>query len=301
MIRKQTGTSLVELLVTTTVMAFVGTAIFGLFTADAGLSRKLANKLDAIDSIRTGIDNISRDVRQARTFGDIYGNTSGQRITTAGGVASANKFPCSTDPLWGNQPAPTGWTGPWPITMNATNMIVQIPVFDANGFPLALNTAWYPNTWTASQDDLETHVYQIIADPDGVNHPNEFILQEWKFPGVSAANVAAGAKVVPAAIGPIVLVKGIIGPTTMAGNLQIFQLIDSTNPNNPPVDPASINPTNLANYGGLVVNMEVKKFGNTNTAVAQSSNIYEVVPIKTEVFLRNNILSTTSSNGVVLP
>ena len=298
MIRKQIGISLVELLVTTTVMAFVGTAIFGLFTADAGLSRKLANKLDAIDSIRSGIDNISRDVRQARTFGDIYGNTSGQRISSAGG---ANQFPCSADPLWGSKPSPAGWTGLWPIAMNATNMIVQIPVFDANGFPLALNTSWYPNTWTAAQDDLDTHVYQIIADPDFVSHPNEFILQLWKFPGVSAANVAAGTKVIPAAVGPIVLVKGIIGPRDSTGNLKVFQLIDSTNPTNPPVDPASINPAQLANYGGVVVNMEVKKFGNTDTAVAQANNIYEVVPIKTEVFLRNNILSTTSSNGVVAP
>ena len=303
--RQDSGLSLVELLVVTVIMLLVSVAIFGMLTANAKISRRLENKVSAIESIRKVAEFIGRDVRMARSFGDIYGNmvTSGTmqgKLTsqTAGGAAgNALQFPDpATDPLYGSAGAPAGWTGPWPIALSRTTLIVQVPTFDANGFPTAIPVGLGSPPVGTVQDNMETHVYRVVPDPDTANHPNEFIMELWKFPGANPANLAANPASIncPPVSGPIILTKGIVGPMR-TNNLNIFEFVDSTNPNAGPVDASTINSTNMAAYTGVVLNMEVRNFNASATVVANQGE-RATIPFKTEVYMRNQIMSTTAAN-----
>lgn len=283
--RSQTGFSLVELLVVTIIMLFVSTAIFGMLISNSGVQRKLENKVDAIDSIRLVADRIGKDVRMGRSFGDIYGVAqNGVNNNMILGAAGDNLFPATNDPLWSGAGAPAGWPAgmPWPATLSTQTIIVQIPLFDANGFALGLHAGQGSPPVLAAmdpQDDMETHIYQVVPDQARVG---EYILQLWIFPGV-----AAGAPVTNPpgpVLGPYILAKGIVGPTSGNGTPEIFQLVDKLNANGGPVDPATVAPADQVRYSGLVVNMEVRKYNSSATSAIGN----EVVPIKFETYLRNN-------------
>lgn len=303
--RSCSGVSLVELLVVCIVMLFVSMAIFGMVTVNARMTRKLENKVNAIDTIRKAGDFIGKDVRMARSFGDIYGNMGTgsmagqlQSKTAGGATGNALQFPDPlTDPLYGTATQPAGWSGPWPITLSRTSLIVQIPTFEPNGFPTAIPAGKGNPAPSIAQDNMETHVYQIVPDSDP-DHPNEFVMNLWKFPGADPTGLAASPAVITkdAVVGPITLVKGIIGPI-VNGNLTVFQFIDQTNPNSAAVDASTITSANLSNYTGVVVSLEVKKFDSSNAAiVANNRGEYSTIPFRTEVFMRNQVMSTSAAN-----
>ncbi|MBX9685984.1 MAG: hypothetical protein K2X27_04730 [Candidatus Obscuribacterales bacterium] len=299
--RKTDGLSLVELLVVMVIMLFISIAIFAMLTSNAKITRKLENKVDAIETSRGAVERIGKDVRMGRSFGDLYGNASGGYVV---GTNAALTFPCANDPLYSSQAQPAGWTGVWPPSLSTSTLIVQTPAFNANGFPMALSVGTGTPAISAAmgpQDDLSTSIYRLIADPDPVNHPNEYRLEYWNFPAATPASLPAIVK--PAIVGPIILVKGIIGPKLNANSNvpTVFQLVrkkDATHPSDAPVDPATIAGAELALYSGVVVNLEVKKQDASATSVAQSTAVggmqFEVVPIRGEFYLRNNIQSTSA-------
>ena len=285
--RTKQGTSLVELLVVCLVMTIISAGIVGLLTANAAVSRRVSNKVDSVDEARLMLARLGKDMRMGRTIGEVYGIAQG---------TYAKQFPAASDPMWSSQGMPLGWTGAWPAQLSSSCMIIQIPVFDsydttAGGWPLALPSGYGNPATTTAIDDVETHVYKIVADPDVVNHPNEYLMELWKFPGRDVNGVVGPI------VGPQIVLKSLVGPTmngaTGLDNLCIFQVIDKTQPNSAPFDPGSnaVTSAALANYTGLVVNLDLNNHDANAKNIAGNSRL----AFKTEVFMRNNILATTTS------
>lgn len=285
--RTERGTSLIELMVVCLIMTIISAGIVGLLTANATVSRNVTNKVDSVDEARLMLSRLGKDMRMGRTIGEVYGIAQG---------TYAKQFPAASDPMWSAQGAPAGWTGAWPAQLSTSLMIIQIPVFDsydasAGGWPLALPPGYGNPPTTTAIDDVETHIYKMVADPDTVNHPNEYIMELWKFPGRDVNGVVGPIS------GPQIVLKNIVGPTvngaTGLDNLCIFQVIDKTLPNSAPFDPGSnaVTSAALANYTGLVVNLDLNNHAANAKNIAGNSRL----AFKTEVFMRNNILATTTS------
>lgn len=285
--RSKSGTSLVELLVVCLIMTIISAGIVSLLVANATVSRNVSNKVDSVDEARLMLSRLGKDMRMGRTIGEVYGIAQG---------TYAKQFPAASDPMWSAQGMPAGWTGAWPAELSSTCMIIQIPVFDSTdpsngGWPLALPPGYGNPPTTTAIDDVETHIYKMVADPDIANHPNEYVMELWKFPGRDINGVVGPIS------GPQIVLKNIVGPTVNGASgldgLCIFQVIDKTQPNSAPFDPGSnaVTSAALANYTGLVVNLDL----NNHAANAKNVPGNSRLAFKTEVFMRNNILATTTS------
>jgi type II secretory pathway pseudopilin PulG len=303
--RSAQATTLIETLMVVIVTSIISLAMFAVLWLNTTIQNKANNSLDAANAARTAIERIGRDVRGGRSLGDVFGDLVPDGM---GGqvVQGSATFPSSLDPIYGNSQAPAGgaWPAAWgspPYTCSNTCLIVQVPVFDSNKWPTEIivgqgNPAVLPVQ--GSQANVETHIYQIVADPDPVNHPNEFQLQYFCAPGFQSL----GSGYVPAShtFGPEVLVTGIIGPqatgspsTPVLGNLKVFQYLakkgsqDDTTPTGQPQD--SINSATLANFTGVIINLELKKH--------QASTRQPItLAFKQEVFVRNNALATSTGD-----
>ncbi|MBX9571110.1 MAG: prepilin-type N-terminal cleavage/methylation domain-containing protein [Candidatus Obscuribacterales bacterium] len=310
-ISRAKGFTLVELLVVVLVMSFISAAAFGMMTAVMTQGNSLSNKCDTIDSIRNAMEKFGRDVRMGRSIGDVYGNlVGGQNI-----VQGSRTFPSNNNPLYGGGLMPTsgvnsvpftGWptwadgTTPTSFTCDNTTCVVQVPIFEADGFPSSIpagvSNGIHPGFGFA-EDNCETHVYRVVPDS---SNPGEFILQFAIIPGL---NITGGTPR-SVQVGPITLVNHIIGPINPnTGAPRIFQYLDKEN--NPgsvnnsgfadwqPEDAPTTNGTQnsgalVANYSGIVLNLEV----NSNTYSRNQPN-RKPLAVKTEVFLRNNSQTTT--------
>jgi hypothetical protein len=317
-IRSQSGTSVVELLVSTLLLTFSGLAIAELLYLNNKASQKVQNKIDSVQFARIAMNKIGKDVREGRSLGDVAGSDVG------GVLAGSAHFPSNLNALYGNNgspgsvPSPTsGWPANWsqpsvgsPWTVSAQTLIVQVPIFDYYGNSASPGGGTYgcpteipagssssvpapTGTPACNQANVETHVYQIVPDPDQTNHPNEFDLQLVRIPGYSISGIYNSANV---EIGPQTLLTGIIGPmppgvTASAsggpsGWPAVFSFIDKTGNGTPQAPP--LPDTDIPNYTGVVINLEIKK--GTTTA----TNKPEYLAVKQEVFMRNNALATTT-------
>ncbi|MBX9696396.1 MAG: hypothetical protein K2Z81_28670, partial [Cyanobacteria bacterium] len=281
--KSASGLSIVELCIVITIMGFVSASAFGMVLATLAAGRALENKCDSVSTVRNAIEKFGKDVRMGRTFGDVYG-----QLTNISGVQvclGSLTFPSSNDPLYGSgQSPPNGWPtwadGSTPQTFSCDNQtcVVQLPVFDANGFPTGIPGGTLSLPYLTS--NVETHVYRLLPDP--VNQ-GEFILQKSIFPGW---NQPAGTQ-----RGPITIATGIIGPLNpQTGQPRIFQYLDKTDPSGAPSDsPSSGTPPGLlvTNYSGVIMNLEVR-----NHAASDRADELKPLALKTEVFLRNNSMAT---------
>lgn len=277
------GMSIVELCIVITVMGFVSASSFGMIVATLNAGRVLDNKCDSISTARNAIEKFGKDVRMGRTFGDVYGqltNINGEQV-----CLGSLTFPSTNDPLYGaGQSPPNGWPtwadGSTPQSFDCDNQtcIVQVPVFDANGFPTGIPGGTLSLPYLTS--NVETHVYRLVPDP--VNN-GEFILQKAIFPGF---NQPAGTQ-----RGPITIATGIIGPLNpQTGLPRIFQYLDKTDPAGAANDsPNRGTPPGLlvSYYSGVILNLEVR-----NHAASTRAADLKPLALKTEVFLRNNSLAT---------
>lgn len=289
---RTTGSSLVEMLIATLVLAMVSVAIFSMLTAVMTTGGKLNNKLDVLDECRDSIDKIGRDTRQARNFGDVYGNTvtfvvNGKQETI---VEGSQIFPSNTNPLYGRgQAPPDGW--PWGLPSYDMNgpergrlLVIQVPIFDALGFPTAIP----PNTGTPAsprpQDNVETHLYRVVQDPE---NPGEWLLQWCKVPGMAVTGYTPGS-VRPSR--PQTLLKGIIGPL-INGQPRTFQFLNrfDSRTHDTIDDPP---PQQIASYTGVVLNFEIRQHQHTSMVQGQFKSP-GTLAFKTEVFVRNNASATT--------
>lgn len=300
-IRRARGASLVELLISTLVMAIASTAVFGLLVTTMQASKKLNNKSDAILQVQAGLDKIGRDVRMGRTMGDLYG-------TYDTPTASTNVFPSRQNPQYGSLgrglAPPNGWQattmGNTPFTLGPQCLIIQTPIFgnQASGnynFPLMVaKDAGAPNVPPANADNVETHIYSLRPDQDA-SRPNEFVLWYMRVPGFNgfynARNPTEAAQ-----IGPIALISGIVGPLPPNGTVpQIFSYINRTNSTGDPESTFS-DPSQFMQYSGVCVNLEVRKHNDSALDPQSGGTRFKqqgVMMLKSEFYLRNNTVAPT--------
>lgn len=308
--RKEQGSSLVELLVSVSIMSIAAAGVLSLAVMGGKSSMRIFNKLDSTNAARNVIDRIGRDIRTARNLGDIFQeepndgeveNTEDDNNNDDDVVIetlASPEFPSADNPLYGAGQTPTGgWpTNPWPAppyTLDNTTLVVQMPIFNYNGFPTAIAKDYGNPPAITILDNVDTYVYKVL--PDTAN-PGEYMMQVCMFPGralVAGVDDAPGVTQVqlnalarPVLNPPRTILKGIIGPKDTAGNLKVFQFVSSQNPT--PLD--TVTDTSLIpNLTGAIVNLELKR---QNAGASTASTI----GIKSEVFLRNNTLSTTTGN-----
>ncbi len=294
------GYLLVETLIVSLITALVSTAMLLTITMNSKVQMKTGNYVDAVIAARTAIDRIGIDVRTGRSFGDVFG----VEMTDAFGdtyVVGSSSFPSANDPIYGNGQSPAGgsWPSSWggspsvgsPWTVSNTMLIVQVPVYDLNEWPTEIPVGQGSPAVTSTmgpQANVETHFYNVV--PDSTN-PGTYLLQYFAAPGYPTT----GSGYVPDShcVGPVTLLSGIVGPTDSSGNLKIFQYlakkgsIDDTSPSGQPQN--TVNSTTIANYTGVIVNLEILKQNEGKTQPVH-------LAFKQEVFIRNNALATATGD-----
>lgn len=211
-----------------------------------------------------------------------------------------------TWPMTGQMGPPSGPVAPAApsqYTLAQDTLIVQVPVFvgtPPGGGGLGLDPssdvggAQKPYIWPATYNGkqagangvmqaMDTYVFRVLPDP---NQPGTWMMQEAAFPACPAnvADPAGGTytghptNVTLPTTGPMTLVKGIVGPLDLNGNINVFTYVEKCNNTftNTPPDNAHV----LSDYTGIIVNMEVLK--------NQSGTKASVAHFKTEYYLRNN-------------
>lgn len=232
--------------------------------------------------------------------GDPYYGTGNLPGSIYGGTWPMQSSPQLAAPSGPGQPA-----APGQYTLSQDCLIVQVPVFvgcPPGGGGIGLDPfddqaknggAQAPYVWPATFDGnqsaqaalqaVDTYVFKVMPDP---NAPGTFMLQEAAFPACPAggANPYGGAytghptNVYLSTTAPVTVVRGIVGPLDLAGNISIFSYVEKVNntTTNTPPDATHM----LTDYNGVIINMEVLK--------TQSGSKAAVGSFKTEFFLRNN-------------
>lgn len=264
--RSSRGFSLVEMLISVIIIGIVSAGTAELLFMNSQGSWKLFNKVDSLNAARLVLDRLAMDIRMARNVGDIAGTpfVDGADIPTVG----SNQFPSTLNALYGaGQNPPGGWPGsPWPsrpYTLSNTCLVIQVPVFDANGFP----------TKTGNNDNLDTYVYQVLDD---TADPGTYKLQVAMFPGTGSTR--------PVLNPPRTLLRGIIGPMdTATATPKVFQYLTISG-----VPQDVVVGTEAPNYTGVIVNLELRRHESVQTKNRST------IGIKSEIFMRNNTLATIS-------
>lgn len=292
--RDASGFSIVELLVSVVCTGFVTAAMFSILFLNTSIQQKTGNNMDAVNAVRVAIERIGRDAREARSLGDVYGDQvllqpAAPPQPAVWGTIGRSWFPTNADPIYGagQQPAGGSWPANWGTDgcpapgryqLSNTCLIIQVPVYDNNGWPDELNSA-------GDQANLETHIYRLIADPA---NPGQYLLQYFVAPGEAAPGYVPANRT----LGPQTLVKGIVGPLR-GGQPVIFQYLARRGSLDDPAGAGQpqdvVDPTNtgrLANYTGVIVNLEVRR-SDWNQRKPQH------IAFKQEVFIRNNAMSTS--------
>ncbi len=318
-IRSAKGDSLISLLVATLIFSFVAMAIMGMLTINVVESNKLMTRTDNISGARFGADRIGRIVRMARNLGDIQGNMSMDAPSYAGAIGAgvttdwqsaitgtdpsyglaegANimsaAFPSAANPFYVTLPNyPAAW-GNGPYRIGPDTLVVQVPVFDSNGWPRANpyitggSTIYLPMT--------DTYVFKVVPDQarTQANGVNFYQLQMAVWPARGAGGVVANTNM-PASMtagSPITLVSGIIGPLNPADPTKIaaFEYVHRNNayalgPVNGPLQTDfsadGANESELGNFVGVMLNLQLMSQDAAHRA--------SVMPLRTEMYLRNN-------------
>lgn len=281
--RRSKGMSLLEMLVSVSIVSLVSAGIAGLVMLNGMASTRLSSKTDDVNAARNAMERISKDVRMARNIGGVFGAPV---LLAVGppeiwGTEPSDEFPSTSNPLYGaGQQPPGGWpSDPWPAKpykLGARTLIVQIPVFDANGFPTMIRAGTGNPVTPVNSDNLDTLVYQVLPDPSA---PGEYMMQ---IAGIPGSPTSLKMMTNP----PQTILKGIVGPKDPeTGEVVCFQYLDRTDPSGTPITSLTI--PQLGNVTGVIVVVEVKRADpNTSDSVT--------VACKSEMFMRNNKLSTTS-------
>jgi prepilin-type N-terminal cleavage/methylation domain-containing protein len=288
--RSQVGMTLLEMLAAISIMGISGAGIAGLLMLNGMTTNRLSNKVDSLNNARQVIERIGKDVRMARNIGDVFGNTI-QTFDAFGNAIpitmGSNEFPSDENPkLYAvNGGWPWGFSENSPMTLSSNTLIVQVPVFDANGFPTGIAVGQGNPPTQSYQDNVDTYVYKISPDPD---LEGTYKLEVAGFPG-PGSNPAFGGMHIKSNP-PLPILRGIVGPIDPATGIPgPFQYVDRIQPTAIPKTTGANNGEANANLTGVVIAFELK----TSTANAMAP---ATVGIKTEVYMRNNALSTVNAN-----
>lgn len=317
-VRSAKGDSLISLLVATLIFSFVAMAIMGMLTINVVESNKLMTRTDNISGARFGADRIGRIVRMARSLGDIQGNMSMDAPSYAGAIGAgvttdwqsaitgtdptfgltdgANimsaAFPSAANPYYPTLTNfPSNWGNP-PYRLGSDTLVVQVPVFDTNGWPRA--NAYASGGTTVYLPMTDTYVFKVVKDDarTQANGVNFYQLQMAIWPargqaGVSNTNMPAGMTAGKAAT----LISGIVGPLdpTDPTKVAAFQYVHRNNsysagPVDGPLQTNFIqdgaNEQELGNFVGVMLNIQLMSQDAAHRA--------SVMPLRTEMYLRNN-------------
>ncbi len=302
------GETLISVLIAALLVGFITLELVGLLTMQNTQGNFLWARSDALNSAYFALQSMGRRVRSARNLGELYGVTpppsqpvlnpslptgpqqnpgavDGTQIPVASiedGTAAltAATFPSQGDPLYGPGGTMTVATWPWaggpnsPYTLSSTTLVLQVPTFDSNGFPLCLPPAF---TGAPPLTALDTYVYNLVPDPDP-QRAGQYALQMAYFPAPKGlTNAPPGIQ--PGAVTTVL--AGIVGPTDGNGNPSIFQYIDK----NLNTATATVDPLAVQNYTGVIVNLEI--------SAQDASGHATVIPLRTELYMRNNVAATT--------
>lgn len=282
--RQISGMSLIEMLVTILIMGIILAGTSEMVMINNSGIMTLFNKVDSLNAARQLIERLGKDIREARNVGDIYGEHQPYANPPPTYLDLAvDYFPAPQNPLYGAGQAPAGgWPqAPWPgqgsvgYKLSNSCLVVQTPVFDVNGFPTIINKGTGNPPAGTNLDNVDTLVYQVLADP---NSPGEWMIQEATFLGQGSTRTRLNP--------PVTIMTGIIGPINPAtNNPRVFQYLDRTDPTSSPQD--TVLPSNVPNITGVIINLEVRRS-------ASEVNRPESIGISSQVFMRNNTLSTTT-------
>ena len=317
-LRSERGESLISLLVATTIMGFIAMGIMGLMSLNVSESSKIGSRTDNLNSARVAMDKMGRLIRMARSVGDVQGTTlptsnpfsefppgpstdtfqtKGNTITvdsveTGTAVNRSATFPSDGDPFYGKN----GFYGsgknaggtppnyPWggsensPYRLAGDTLIVQVPTFDANGYPNAVVNG-------LRLAAMDTYVFKVVPDNTRPGPTRWFQLQMAAFPaapngGTPRTNVPSGLR---SSI-PVTILSGIVGPLQPnTGEPVIFQYVKSSDNSVTSSFPAnSVAENDLVLYNGVIANLQIMTQGATN---AHKST---VTTLRSEMYLRNN-------------
>lgn len=324
--RSQAGDSMVSLLVATTIFSFVAMSIMGLMSVNVLETSKLNSRTDNMMAARFGMDKLARLVRMARNLGDIQGQVpltsnnyaqapngpTGDYFTAIQGDSGVTQaqvnagtacntsatFPTVANPDYSSgKPGYATFAGsPWgssgPLQLSADTLIIQVPVFDASGFPVSSNSGGAGQRVVA----LDTYVYKVVPDPERTaaakNEVNYFKLQVCVYPSMSGntnrpPGMAAGV--------PQTVMSGIVGPVdpTNPSRCTAFAYINQnpsyaggqmqTNFNRSTAQGAT-NEDNLVSFKGIVCNFHLMTMDGAKRVT--------VMPLRTEMYMRNNQQAT---------
>jgi hypothetical protein len=186
---------MVEVLVSSTIMSVLALGMMAILLMNYKTNAKVNAIQDNVDAVRAIKERIATDVREGRSLGDVFGE---QKIDNTVNppliyITGSDRFPEPTrNPIYGGTLpfVPSGWPLP-PWRLNNRCLIVQIPVLDnhadtnagqhgqnpnAIGWPTMIPAGWTGGgpAPTSNQDNVETHVYMVVPDPD---NPGEWIMQ----------------------------------------------------------------------------------------------------------------------------
>ncbi len=247
-IRRASGLSIMELVVSSALLGFVLVVIGELVSLNALASVKLSNKSDTLNASRFAAEKICADVRSAIGFGDMYA-APGNR----------NMFPDqSSNPIFTGSPAPNSWRYKWPpvlpsawdnpCLLNGQCLIIQqptlyldqkndpkSPLYDPlapqsslNGLPTYMDASKPgedpPSSSSMRVQNLDTVIYKVFADSQ---RPGEYVLKKVRLagavlPGTSCTDYSRHTVI----DNPQTVLTGIVGPIDPVTNsLRLFRYL----------------------------------------------------------------------------
>jgi len=315
--RPQSGNTIISLVVACALIGLVELELVALLSMNSGQGQFLWSRMDTITSTNYALAVMGERVRSARNIGELYGYAPPPQSKVVSGLGGgpqttatvsvdptqipvtqiqngtttmiAYYFPAEGDPLYGPGGSMSVATWPWgggpgsPYQLSGSCMIIQVPCFDQNGFPLSLAPA-FPGATPLSA--VDTYVYNLVTDPDTVHRPGQYDLQMAYFPAPSTlTNMPQGMQ--PGQVTTVI--TGLVGPlaagVSSGSPPTIFQYVERIQNS----ASSTVNPAYLQNYSGVIVNLEVLNTAGTGGRSA-------ILPVRSEMYLRNNVAATAIGN-----
>jgi prepilin-type N-terminal cleavage/methylation domain-containing protein len=235
------GMTLLELLVSVIVMGVAIAGITELLWVNATWSTRMLNKTDNLTQAKFFMQRLGNDLRTSNTVGD--------------GINASSSYP-SPSPVY---------------TLGGDTLILQVPLFDANGFPLS----------NGPFCDVDTIVYQLLPDARDASGAT-YQMTKNTFRGNSDAALGN-------TIGEVVQ-NDVIGPLDKLTNkLAVFHYIG---PDGIEVPASQISTSfpQASTISGVAVNLELNRTGDSTTQIDVNTINRSTFLIKSEFFLRNKLI-----------
>lgn len=303
-LRKKKGISLVEMLSTIFIMAFVGAAITEICVTQNAVAFRTYNKIEALTNGRRVASAVERDVHNALQIGDRQGITkytfpsggiSNPYSTTGPSVGSGITqffgFPGAT--------SNTNWPPP-PYSLDPQTLILQVPILTSDSIPGSTTNDFFgfPTKNSFGSDwNVDTYVYKVLADTSRPG-TGQFVLQKAVFPGVNSTSQILSNN-------PETLLTGIIGPidptqapdpTAGTPAPLVFQFISKSHPlflgngsSNAFVIPSSTQPETV-DLAGIVCTFEIYSDADSK----RKDYVPRSFAVRNEMYLRGNYVSPWS-------